>query len=110
MLDQNTIATYFGNDTSMLRKFVLVFIQESPALINAMDEALLSSDLSALALHAHTLKSQLKYFGYPALVQQLEEIERLADNQAPPEQLAGLLPRFNQAFQEAYQSLSAIST
>lgn len=108
MIDQNTIATYFGDDTSMLRKFVTVFIRESPGLVNQMDEALCSGDLQALAIHAHTLKSQLKYFGYAELVSSLQTIESQADQQAGPQTLMPLLAAFNRDFREAYEALSAI--
>ena len=108
MIDQKTIATYFGNDASMLRKFVTVFIGESPSLVNQMDESLCSGDLNALAIHAHTMKGQLKYFGYPELVAKLEEIEQLADKKAAPALLSNLLSTFNREFEDAYKALSAI--
>jgi HPt (histidine-containing phosphotransfer) domain-containing protein len=108
MIDQKTISTYFGDDDSLLRKFVAVFVRESPLLINLMDEALASGDRNALALHAHTLKSQIKYFGYPELVQQLQEIEHMAEQPAPTPLLPGLLSEFNRDFRGAYEALAAI--
>lgn len=108
MIDQKTIATYFGNDASMLRKFVTVFIGESPLLVNQMDESLYSGDFTALAIQAHTMKGQLKYFGYPELIAKLEEIELLADKKASPDLLELLLSNFNREFEEAYKTLSAI--
>lgn len=108
MIDQKSIATYFGDDDSLLRKFVTVFIQESPELVNQMDEALASNDLPGLALHAHTLKSQIKYFGYPELVNRLQELENLAEQQESPRLLGLLFTEFNRAFREAYEALSAL--
>ena len=109
MIDQKTIATYFGDDASLLRKFVTVFVRESPVLVNQMDEALASGDLPTLALHAHTLKSQIKYFGFAPLVSHLQEIEQLAEQPGPSTKLPTLLSEFNRGFQEAYTALSAIA-
>ena len=109
MIDQKTIATYFGDDASLLRKFVAVFVRDSPVLVNQMDEALASGDLPALALHVHTLKSQIKYFGYPELVSRLQEIEQLAEQAGGSPLLPGLLSAFNRDFREAYAALAAIA-
>jgi HPt (histidine-containing phosphotransfer) domain-containing protein len=108
MLDQTAIQTYFGGDTSLLRKFAGIFVQEAPNLVNLMDEALASGDLPALAIHAHTLKSQIRYFGYSDLTNRLQDIEQQADAQTSPEVLAPLLRAFNQDFREAYQAVAAL--
>ncbi len=108
MIDQKTIATYFGDDKSLLRKFVGVFVRESPVLVNQLDEALASGDYAAVALHAHTLKSQLKYFGYPELVKGLQENETLAEQAEPSPLLPGLVSEFNREFRGAYAALAAI--
>ena len=108
MIDEKTIASFFGNDASMLRGYVTVFIRESPALVNEMDEALYSGNYTSLAVHAHTLKTQIKYFGYPDLVAQLEEMEQLSQKQVSQALLMPLLSDFNREFQEAYKALSAI--
>jgi len=108
VIDQQAIATYFGGDTSLLRKFAAVFIEEAPKLVNGMDEAFASADLPALEIHAHTLKSQIRYFGYVELVNCLQHIESLAESRAPIERLAPCMETFNRGFPEVYKSLAEL--
>ncbi|MBL7798813.1 MAG: Hpt domain-containing protein [Saprospiraceae bacterium] len=106
VIDPQAIATYFGGDTSLLRKFAAVFIEEAPRLVNDMDEAFASGDLAALELHAHTLKSQIRYFGYADLVNCLQQIESLAEAREPVEALAPCMEKFNLGFPEVYKALA----
>ena len=106
VIDPQAIATYFGGDTSLLHKFAAVFIAEAPKLVNAMDEAFASGDLPALEMHAHTLKSQIRYFGYADLVNCLQNIESLAEAREPIETLASCMEKFNRGFPEVYKALA----
>jgi len=108
VIDQQAIATYFGGDTSLLRKFAAVFIAEAPQLVNAMDEAFASGDLAALELHAHTLKSQIRYFGYVELVNCLQHIESLAETRTPIGAMAPCMEKFNRGFPEVYKALAEL--
>ncbi|MFN0016127.1 MAG: Hpt domain-containing protein [Saprospiraceae bacterium] len=108
MIDQQAIATYFGGDTSLLRKFASIFVEEAPRLVNAMDEAYSSRDMAALEIQAHTLKSQVRYFGYLDIVNCLQEIESLAEARAPQEHLTPHMEVFNRGFPEVYKALTEL--
>ncbi len=105
MLDQKSIATYFGNDQSMLRRFTTVFVAEAPGLVNNMDESLHTGDLASFAIQAHTLKSQLNYFGFPELVSRLREMEKQAENGEATDSLPQVFLRFSRDFREAYAAI-----
>lgn len=108
MIDPQALATYFGGDTALLRKFAAMFVQEAPKIVNLMDEALTSGDLPAMAIHAHTLKSQIKYFGFPELVEQAQEMEHLAEAGVASERLSALFAIFNRGFMAAYSAVAAL--
>ena len=108
MIDPNALATYFGGDTALLRKFAGVFAREAPGVVSLLDEAMASGDLPAVALHAHTLKSQIRYFGYADLADRLQEIEQLAEGRTVPEPLAALVAAFNRDFHAVYREVAAV--
>ncbi|MEQ1744640.1 MAG: Hpt domain-containing protein [Saprospiraceae bacterium] len=108
VIDQQAIATYFGGDTSLLRKFASIFVEEAPRLVNAIDEAYSSADMASLEIHAHTLKSQIRYFGYAEVVNCLQEIENLAEAGAPQAHLAPCMEAFNRGFPDVYKALTEL--
>lgn len=108
MLDQTALSAYFGHDVSMLRRFIVLFVQEAPALVNQMDEAALAGDWDGLAIAAHTLKSQLRYFGFPEQVEQLEILEKMAEHRQDLNLLPQVWQRFNADFGKAYEVVSAL--
>lgn len=77
-MDKSALAIYFGNDEAMLQKFVALFLENAPALVNRLDEALATADWQAAELAAHTLKGQLRYFGAEAAVERLQKLEDAA--------------------------------
>ena len=108
MIDQNSIAAYFGNDQSMLRRFATVFVEEAPNLVNRMDESLFAGDWAAFAIYAHTLRGQLGYFGFPELSNHLYNIEHCAekgDISTLPQHFAS----FTVSFQAAYFAIADLA-
>ncbi len=106
MLDQTSLAAYFGNDSAMLRKFIGLFVAEAPVLVNQIDEAILESDWPAVEQHAHTLKSQLRYFGFSEQVSKLQEIENVAERRTDLEKLPKIWAELNPELGWAYKIIA----
>lgn len=108
MLDQTALSAYFGNDATMLRRFIGLFVREAPSLVNQVDEAIHSGDWPSVAVGAHTLKSQLKYFGFPEEVAQLQQIENLAEGREGLNRLPLLWAEFSGRLGQVYEHISKL--
>ncbi len=92
----------------MLRRFVAAFLEQAPALVNRIDEAILSGDWPTVSVEAHALRGQLQYFGYAEEVGQLSAIERLAEAGGETGRLPRLWADFTPRLGAVYEQISLL--
>jgi HPt (histidine-containing phosphotransfer) domain-containing protein len=69
-------------DDDLLRALIDAFLEEAPALVAAMQQALVTQDVDVFRRSAHTLKSNAATFGaasLEAMARELEAMGRAAD-------------------------------
>jgi CheY-like chemotaxis protein len=78
LIDRKKLLESFGNDEELLREVIEVFVGEYPALLSAVDQALVSRDREQLRQSVHKLKGAISPFSrqgaYPIGV----EVEKTA--------------------------------
>jgi HPt (histidine-containing phosphotransfer) domain-containing protein len=67
-----------GDDPAILDELIATFLEDAPALLNAMRDAIERQDADALRLAAHSLKSAGAQFGALALSAQCKALEQQA--------------------------------
>ncbi|MBI4871046.1 MAG: response regulator [Candidatus Riflebacteria bacterium] len=67
VLDEQQLLPSFGRNPEILRKTLLVYLREIPALMEAVTVALRNADLPATVKTSHNLKSSLVLFGVPVI-------------------------------------------
>jgi HPt (histidine-containing phosphotransfer) domain-containing protein len=109
-LDKGSLAQYLGNDESMIRRFISLFLTESPNIVNQIDEGIQNNNYPVVANGAHTLKGQLKYFGLPEQVALLQQIEDNAEKGTEGPKIGEQWHVFSQDFSEIYQQIRRIDS
>lgn len=108
VLDTNTLSQLLGHDTSMIKRFIHLFLAESPKIVNQIDEAMHNEDLEGVLNGVHTLKGQLKYFGLSEQIKRLECIEAAASTCINCAEFAEQWMLFTTEFSEVYQQIKAL--
>ena len=70
-------------DEAIVRRLAWAFIETTPAILTALDEALTKSDWEAVGDAAHHLKSSLDGLGVESLRHTIREVEAYGDHPAP---------------------------
>jgi PAS domain S-box-containing protein len=76
-------------DEAIVRRLAWAFIETTPAILTALDEALTTPDWVAVGDAAHHLKSSLDGLGVESLRHVIREVEAYGDNPPATPELAG---------------------
>ena len=79
----NNVRQLVRNDEAIVRRLAWAFIETTPAILTALDEALTAASWEAVGDAAHHLKSSLDGLGVESLRHVIREVEAYGD--APPE-------------------------
>jgi PAS domain S-box-containing protein len=75
LYDLNNVRLLVRHDEAVVRRLAWAFIETTPAILSALDDALLRSDWQALSDAAHHLKSSLDGLGVSSLRHVIREVE-----------------------------------
>jgi CheY-like chemotaxis protein len=79
--DRNAAMKSVGNDVALLREIIGVFVDEYPAMLTKIREAVENADFEGIHRSAHTFKGAVSTFG-PSQVKELaQQLENLGRNQ-----------------------------
>ncbi|MGH1438337.1 MAG: Hpt domain-containing protein [Lewinella sp.] len=107
MIDKNAIALYFDDDHELFKRFVARFVEQTPALMNAIKRDISAGKLSQAGTDIHALKGHLRYLGLDKLSKQLEALESLAVPQGNKDVLLAGWQKFDRSFVPAFRFLKA---
>ena len=88
--DLSLLQEMFGANSPALHEIVQKFIQNTPAELDRLEQAVISYDLPAVGAQAHRLKSQVKLFGLEKAAVALQLMEYTGKGQLPPAEPAVL--------------------
>jgi CheY-like chemotaxis protein/anti-sigma regulatory factor (Ser/Thr protein kinase) len=97
-----------GGNVRLLARVTAAFVQQTPPLVAAMQDAITASDMHALGEAAHKLKGSVSNFETSAtdLAQEIEECAGRGDI----DRAAGVMPHLERALRDLERRLSAAST
>jgi HPt (histidine-containing phosphotransfer) domain-containing protein len=75
LIDRDAVLDRVGGDENLLREIIVIFLDECPALVASIRDALAKQDRRLLERSAHTLKGSLATFGADAATQAALELE-----------------------------------
>lgn len=63
LADLSFLRTFTGGDAEKMKKYIILFLNGSDALLDGVGKSMQASDWPTLKTAAHSLKSQVKYMG-----------------------------------------------
>lgn len=96
-LDLSFLYEIADGSTEFIVESIEMFLQQTPQLLSAIDDALAGKDWAAAGQAAHKLKPNLGFFGMPISQETLQEIEIACKEGAPNP--SAVMEKFNQVKQ-----------
>lgn len=91
MANLHKLRELLGDDGPSIQRFLDLLHEQIPRLTADLQEASSRQDWSLVSIHAHTLKSNLRYLGADAAAELAFQVEQDADNQQNTEKLPALV-------------------
>ena len=98
-----------GDEPALLRELLTSHLQDTPALLEAMREALAAGDLEALERGAHTLKSSSALMGSAELSARCQRLETLCEGAATSDALAVQLAQVEAESRRSQERLGSVA-
>jgi signal transduction histidine kinase/CheY-like chemotaxis protein len=103
--DMKFLQQFTGGNPEKLNKYVGMFLENAPRLLQTIETALASKDYPALKIAAHSLKPQLSYMGVKEEVSRIFLIEQTASEGVNTEGLPLLIENLKRVCQKAFEEL-----
>ena len=105
--DRHFLKQFTGGNEEKMRKYIDMFLQNAPVLLNKIRAGLTSKDLPSLKIAAHSLKPQLSYMGVKEEVSNIFLIEQTAGQEGHIERLPTLVDNLERICAQAFSELAA---
>lgn len=105
--DMNFLRQFTGGNPDKQRKYIGMFLDNGPKLLQKIREALDAGDYESLKVAAHSMKPQLSYMGVKEEVSNIFLIEQTAGQSAHRESLPQLVARLELLCRKAFDELQA---
>ncbi|MDO7854166.1 PAS domain S-box protein [Hymenobacter convexus] len=107
LYDLSNVRQLVRNDEAIVRRLAWAFIETTPAILTALDEALVKPDWEAVGDAAHHLKSSLDGLGVESLRLVIREIEGYGNEAPTPAHAARQIAQVRAVTEEVMASLRA---
>ncbi|XZF16505.1 tetratricopeptide repeat protein [Chitinophagaceae bacterium MMS25-I14] len=97
-----------GGNSEKMRKYIGMFLDNAPRLLQNVQQALETKDFPALKIAAHSLKPQLSYMGVKEEVSNIFLIEQTASEAVHYEKLPPLVAKLHKVCEQAFRELKAV--
>jgi signal transduction histidine kinase/DNA-binding response OmpR family regulator len=105
--DPRFLISFAGNDKAKQKKYIGIFLQNAPKLIDQMQLGIDSGDFEMIKIAAHSLKTQLNYMGVKEELSHIYEIEQTAGFTHKHDELLDLIINLKIVCKKAFAELDA---
>ena len=105
IVDLTFLNSFTGGNQEKNSKYIKMFLQNAPSLVNSIDEGLKNSDWASLKTSAHSLKPQISYMGIKSAEEIIKNIERDAGEKTNLETIAEKISSLKNILEKAYPEL-----
>lgn len=99
------LTSFAGNNRDKEKKYVQIFLQNSPNLLAQIENGLRDADFGAIKIAAHSLKTQLNYMGVKEDISHVYELEKKAGELTPTDDLSELVINLKLVCAKAFEEL-----
>ena len=103
--DMQFLSQFTGHKEDKMHKYIGMFLENAPRLLQQLDEAYQKKDLTAVKIAAHSLKPQLSYMGVKEEVSHIFLIEQTASEAGHTDRLPPLIKNLNRVCDKAFMEL-----
>lgn len=103
--DMNFLKQFTGGNMEKQHKYVGMFLDNAPKLLDSIERALTAKDYTAIKIAAHSLKPQLSYMGVKEDVSNIFLIEQSAGAEAHYDRLPKLIGNLKHLCSKAFEEL-----
>ncbi len=103
--DMNFLKQFTGGNPEKVQKYVGMFLDNAPKLLDSIDKAMEAKDYKAIKIAAHSLKPQLSYMGVKEDVSNIFLIEQSSGESAHYESLPELIGNLKRLCTKAFEEL-----
>jgi signal transduction histidine kinase/DNA-binding response OmpR family regulator len=103
--DMNFLRQFTKGDTAKQQKYIGMFLENAPRLLDSIDKALAAKDYPSIKIAAHSLKPQLSYMGIKEEESSIFLIEQSAGESAHYERLPLLVTNLKRICSKAFEEL-----
>jgi CheY-like chemotaxis protein/HPt (histidine-containing phosphotransfer) domain-containing protein len=104
--DRNFLKQFTGGNPEKMHKYVSIFLQNAPKILDSMEQALNNNDYGAIKIAAHSLKPQLAYMGIKEDVSHVYKLEQMAGNSPDFAQLKDEVRDLKRVCKKAFEELN----
>lgn len=105
-IDPEMLQELANGDQEFISEMINIFLEDVPDSLKKMNEAMKASDLQTVARQAHKLKPSSGMIGAEITTSLASQIEEIANNNDPDQQLVDLLESLSSALDSCYAELS----
>lgn len=105
--DMHFLNQFAGGNTEKVNKYIGMFLQNAPNLLNSLDTGLAHKDFTAIKVAAHSLKPQLSYMGVKEEISHIFLLEQTA-GEAHFERIPALINNVKAVCQKAFTELNEL--
>lgn len=106
--DMQFLQQFAGGNRDKMNKYIGMFLENGPKLLQTVEESLQTKDFSALKIAAHSLKPQLSYMGVKEDISHIFLIEQTASEAGHYDRLLPLVDNLKKVCEQAFKELKAI--
>jgi len=103
--DRRFLQQFTGGNPEKMLKYINMFLENAPKLMDAIDKAMASGDYPAVKIAAHSLKPQLSYMGVKEEVSSIFMIEQAAGEPAHYDSLPLKIRQLHRVCVKAFDEL-----
>ncbi|HXS35811.1 MAG TPA: tetratricopeptide repeat protein [Flavipsychrobacter sp.] len=103
--DMNFLNQFTENNTAKMNKYIGMFLENVPRLLNNIEQGLQTKDYSTIKIAAHSLKPQLSYMGVKEEVSHILLIEQAATETTHYDMLPQLVDNLKRVCAKAFEEL-----
>ena len=109
IIDLTFLNSFTGGNQEKNSKYIKMFLQNAPALLNSIEENLAKEDWALLKTSAHSLKPQISYMGIKSAEELIKNIERDAGERPNLENISEKIATLKDIIQKAIPELQKAS-
>ena len=104
--DMQFLKQFTGGKEDKMHKYVGMFLENAPRLLQQVDEAYANKDLTSVKIAAHSLKPQLSYMGVKEEISHIFLIEQTASEAGHTDRLPPLIRNLKRVCDKAFSELN----